>query len=42
MMLTEYNLTLPAWYTVELRDSICHRLHHNLAALVPEERNTKH
>lgn len=28
-------LTLLAWYTVRLPDSIYHRLHHNLVALVP-------
>lgn len=33
-------LTLPALYTVELQDSIYHRLRHNLAALVPTHTHT--
>lgn len=33
--MSEQSLTLLAWYTGELLNSRCHRLHHNLAALVP-------
>lgn len=35
------SVTLLAWYTVELLNSRCHRLHHNLAALVPGDTHRK-
>lgn len=35
------SVTLLAWYTVELLNSRCHRLHHNLAALVPGDTQRK-
>lgn len=39
--MSEQNVTLQAWYTVELLNSRCHRLHHNLAALVPGDTQRK-